>query len=285
MSTKTTSSNQTTPKYPIYIPSKSRWESRLTSRALERIGVSYHIVIEPHEFDQYAAVIDKSKILLLPWSKPDSNNELTRSRNWIKQHAIESGAKRHWQLDDNIDGFCRLNKNKRIAVDSGATIRAIEDFVDRYTNVAIAGMNYRFFAPARQREPAYRLNTRVYSCSLVLNSIPHEWRGIYNDDTDICLRVLKDGWCTILFLAFLCNKAGTMTVKGGNTDIYQDDGRLKMAKSLVEQHPNVATITHKWGRWQHQVDYRQFRHNRLNRRANVKIENGVDNYGMTLKKK
>lgn len=56
------------PKYPVYIISKGRWESRLTSRALERINVPYHIVIEPQEYKQYAAVINPAKIFVLPFS-------------------------------------------------------------------------------------------------------------------------------------------------------------------------------------------------------------------------
>src|SRR5687767_14144816 len=37
------------PRYPIYIISKGRCDSRLTSRALEWIKVPYHIVVEPQE--------------------------------------------------------------------------------------------------------------------------------------------------------------------------------------------------------------------------------------------
>jgi len=97
--------------------------------------------------------------------------------------------------------------------------------------------------------------------------------------------VLKDGWCTILFLAFLADKMTTMTMKGGNTDeLYQGDGRLKMAQSLQKQHPDVVKITRKWGRWQHQVDYRPFKKNRLVKRDDVVIPQGVNNYGMKLVK-
>lgn len=66
----------------------------------------------------------------------------------------------------------------------------------------------------------------------------------------------------------MCNKQATLTMKGGNTDeLYAKtstfDGRLEMAKSLVRQHPDVAKITRKWGRWQHHVDYRPFKSNKL----------------------
>jgi hypothetical protein len=39
------------PRYPVYIISKGRWDSRLTSKALETINVPYRIVIEPQEYD------------------------------------------------------------------------------------------------------------------------------------------------------------------------------------------------------------------------------------------
>lgn len=90
--------------------------------------------------------------------------------------------------------------------------------------------------------------------------------------------------CTILFNAFLAFKATTMTMKGGNTDaLYVGDGRRKMAESLVEQHPDVARVSWKWGRYQHHVDYRPFRKNMLRRKPDVVVPDGVDNYGMALR--
>ena len=56
---------QSEPRYPVYIVSKGRWDSRLTSKSLERMRVPYHIVVEPQEYDRYAAVINPCKILTL----------------------------------------------------------------------------------------------------------------------------------------------------------------------------------------------------------------------------
>ena len=53
------------PKYPIYIVSKARWESRLTSKSLERMKVPYYIVVEEQEYENYCNVIDESKVLIL----------------------------------------------------------------------------------------------------------------------------------------------------------------------------------------------------------------------------
>ena len=271
------------PSYPVYIISKGRWESRLTSKALEKMGVPYYIVIEPQEFDNYVAVISEEKILVLPFSNLGQGS--IPARNWVWEHSIEAGAARHWILDDNILCFWRLNKNRRLKVFTGTIFKAIEDFSNRYKNIALAGPHDEMWLPLREKHPPFLLNSRIYSCILIRNDIPYRWRGRYNEDTDLSLRVLKDGWCTILFHAFVMDKAVTMTMKGGNTDeLYQDDGRLKMAQSLQRQHPDVAKITRRWGRWQHYVDYRPFKNNRLIRRDDVVIPQGINNYGMRLSK-
>ena len=272
------------PKYPVYVVSKGRWESRLTSKVLEKMRVPYSIVIEQQEYDDYAAVIDSKKILVLPFSNLGQGS--IPARNWVWDHAIGTGAKRHWILDDNIRWFGRLHKNKKIVVSSGVCFKATEDFIERYKNVAIAGIQYEMFKPARQKAYPFTLNTRVYSCILLLNGLPYRWRGRYNEDTDLSLRVLEDGWCTVLICAFICKKVETMSMKGGNTDeLYKGDGRLLMAQSLQEQHPRYVKIGRRWGRWQHVVDYRPFKKNKLIRDPRVEVPEGVNEYGMVLRKK
>lgn len=270
------------PRYPIYVISKGRWESRLTVQALEAINAPYHVVIEPQEFAQYSAVIDPIKILTLPFSNLGLGS--IPARNWVWEHAIDIGAERHWILDDNINGFVRLDQNIKRPVLSSVVFVIMEDFVDRYENIALAGPHYRFFADQSSIRPPFTLNSRVYSCILIKNDLPYRWRGRYNEDTDLSIRALTDGWCTVLFNALLSNKQATMTMKGGNTDeLYQNDGRLKMAESLKAQHPHLVTITQKWGRWQHHVNYDVFRRNKLRLRSDVVINDQPNDYGMSLK--
>ena len=272
------------PRFPIYIISKGRWDSRLTSKALERMRVPYHIVVEPQEYEQYASVIDKGKILVLPFSNLGQGS--IPARNWVWKHSIDRGAERHWILDDNIRKFCRLNRNKLIEVSSGTIFRCAEDFTERYTNVALSGFQYFMFISMKEPNiPACLFNTRIYSCILIKNDIPYQWRGRYNEDTDLSLRALKDGWCTILFHAFIQEKMPTMTMSGGNSDeLYSpEDGRLKMAESLCKQHPDVSRITWKWNRWQHHVNYRPFQRNKLIKRPDLVIKKEIDNYGMVLR--
>jgi hypothetical protein len=276
----------TQPRYPIYIISKGRWKRRCTSQALERMGTPYRIVVEPQEYAAYAAVIHPHKILALPFSNLGQGS--IPARNWVWEHSIAERHDRHWIVDDNIGQFHRFDHNRKIPVADGTVLAIMEDFVDRYINVPMAGPNYEQLTVRREPgHPPFRLNTRIYSCILLSNTVPHRWRGRYNEDTDLSLRFLKNGYCTVLFNAFLIKKRPTMEMKGGNTDeLYKQtpdfDGRLEMARSLQRQHPDVVKITRKWNRWQHHVDYRPFRGNRLIRKAGLNIPNEVNEYGMRL---
>lgn len=272
------------PRYPVYVPTKGRWESRLTIKALTRIGVPFRAVVEPQEFDQYAAVVGADKLLVLP----HRDKGLVVTRNWIWDHALACGTPRFWTIDDNIKAFYRFNRNLKVPVVDGSIFSAAEDFVERYVNVPIAGFQYFMFVSRKNKLPPFATNTRVYSNMLIQTDVrdprgkPYRNEGFYNDDTDLCLRVLKDGFCTILFNAFLIEKAVTMTVKGGMTPHYQGDGRWKMAEELRRKHPDVTKVVFKWGRWQHHVDYRPFKGNKLIRRPGVEIPAGVNDYGMRL---
>ena len=270
------------PKYPIYVISKGRANNCLTVRELELMNVPFKLVIEPQEFKEYSKKIDSSKILVLPFSNLGQGS--IPARNWVWEHAKNTGAKRHWILDDNIEGFHRLNKNMKPKVTSGTIFRCAEDFVDRYENVALAGFNYYSFCKVTVSVPPYCLNTRIYSCILIKNDLPYKWRGRYNEDTDLSLRVLEDGHCTILFNAFLIGKVTTMRMKGGNTDnVYTDkDKRLKFALSLQNQHPKFARVVWKFNRWHHHVNYRPFKKNKLIKKQGIQIVNKINNYGMKL---
>jgi len=280
------------PEYPIYIVSKGRWETRLTSKALEYMKVPYHIVVEEQEYDKYASVIDTKKILVLPpkyLQDYDTCDGLgtTKSvgpgaaRNFVWDHS--KGAKRHWVMDDNFDAFHRMNRNIKAEVESGTIFKCMEDFVDRYENIYIAGPNYYSFCKTTDSVPPFVLNTRIYSCLLIQNDIPYRWRGRYNEDTDLCLRILKDGFCTVQFNAFLAGKVTTQRMAGGNTkEFYALEGTLNKSKMLEDLHPDVAKVVWRFNRWHHSVDYSQFKKNKLIKREGIEILNIINNYGMSL---
>tara|TARA_R100001530_G_scaffold62612_1_gene45133 strand:- start:43 stop:906 length:864 start_codon:yes stop_codon:yes gene_type:complete len=283
------------PKYPLYIVSKGRAESRLTSKALERMQVPYYIVIEQSDYKDYSAVIDKEKILILPEKYLDDYEVLDNlgrskstgpgaARNFVWEHSQNNNFEYHWVMDDNITAFYRLNNNLKIKVFSGAFFRAMEDFVERYENVSMAGPNYDFFAKQNQKLPPFIKNTRIYSCNLIKNDTPFKWRGRYNEDTILSLDMLKAGYCTIQFNAFLQGKVKTQVLRGGNSqEFYDKEGTLPKSQMQVDVHPDVSELVFKFGRIHHKVDYKPFKKTKLIKKKNINIKRSVDNYGMELK--
>jgi len=269
------------PRYSIYIISKGRAERCLTARELTKMNVHFKIVVEPQEREVYGKVWGFENLIITPFSNLGQGS--IPVRNFVWELSINKGEERHWLMDDNIEGFHRLNRNMKPKVTDGTIFKCCEDYTDRYSNVAMSGLNYYSFCKTTDKVPPYYLNTRIYSCSLINNSMPHRWRGRFNEDTDICLRMLKDGYCTILFNAFLAGKVTTMRMKGGNTgEVYGDtDNRKEFALSLENQHPDVVRTVWKFNRWHHQVNYKPFKNNELIKIGNNNYK-GVDNYGMEL---
>ena len=280
---------------PLYIVSKGRADTRMTSKALEKMGVPYRIVIEDQEHDDYAAVIDEKKILHLDKQYQrdyDTFDDLGDSkskgpgaaRNFVWDHAIAEGHEWHWVMDDNIRVFYRLNDNRKIQTTGRGIWTAMEHFVQRYTNVAMAGPNYYMFAPRKTKVPPFVMNTRIYSCNLIRNDVPFRWRGRYNEDTDLSLRMLKDKWCTVQFNAFLQQKITTQHLKDGNTEaFYAAEGTLPKSQMQVDMHPDVSRLVYRFGRVHHHVDYGPFKKNKLHRKPDIEIAEGIDNFGMSLK--
>lgn len=284
------------PKYPIYIVTKGRWDYGHTSKALTKMKVPHKLIIEEQEYKAYSKNFDKKNLIILDKSYQDKyetcddlgNNKSKGpgpARNFAWDYSISKGHQFHWVMDDNIEHFYRFNKNLIIKVGDGTVLRVMEDFVERYDNVSMAGPNYESFVLRRDgKRPPFTTNTRIYSCNLIRNDVPFRWRGRYNEDTDLSIMMLKNNWCTIQFNAFLQNKIVTQKIKGGNTkEFYSKEGTLPKSKMLEELHPDIAKVVWKFDRWHHNVDYSGFKNLLLKKKENIEIKKEIDNYGMFLK--
>lgn len=287
------------PRYPVYILSKGRYqyERALTARSLARDEVPFVLAVETPEVDEYRKLCETLGVpteYVHDIGFSDLGMGCSSVRNWITDHARENGHARQWQLDDNSYGFERFYRGKRIWCRAGLALRACEDFTDRYENVGLSGLNYHMFGGMVTKP--FVTNCHVYSCTLVNTEIACRWRGPYNEDTDMCLQVLADGWCTILLNAFLVYKLPTFSggakrsTLGGMSDLYEADGRLRMARSLERWWPGVVTTERRFQRPQHVVkdSWRKF-DTPLRRRSDEEIAAlGLlvdDNYGMKLTKR
>lgn len=296
------------PKYPVFIPTKGRYDSAFTIRGFQNIGLDFRIVIEEQEYDQYSKIVDKDQIVVLPFR----DQGVTKARNFLWDLAVDEGHDRYWTFDDNIGtkfkthgvvSMFKFNRNGKLPVLSTKPLLVIEKWADRYQNVGITGMNYEMFIQRKRGyHPPLIVNTRVYSNMLIDTRVkdsegnPFRFDLFYNEDTDLCLRMLKSGLCVVEWNLYLVKKITTMRIAGGNTPNYQknltskkdetdlmSDGRYRMAKQLRDAHPDCVKITRKWDRWQHQVDYSKFRNNKLIKDPNAPIEDIASFEALNLK--
>lgn len=273
-------------KYPVYVISKGRSSKCLTARFLERDGTPFRLVVEPQEVDAYADIHGNKVIEVLPFSNLGQGS--IPARNWVWENAKSLGHERHWILDDNMWMIYRRYRAIKIRCNSRIALSIYEEFIDRYENIGIGGLAYEMFVPNRQRMPPYYLNVHVYSCLLIRNDLPYRWRGRYNEDTDLCLQVLSGGLCTVLINAFMVDKIVTGAMEGGNTtELYQDDGRCRMARSLQRAWPYIVETKRRFGRPQHVIrdTWKKF-DTPLKRRTDIDFDaleaDGPNEFGMKL---
>jgi len=284
------SSTRGNPEFPIYVVSKTRADNCVTANYFRDMGVPYYIVVEEHQYNDYAEYHDEKHLLILDQKFLDEYDTFdnlgnTKSkgpgaaRNFAWWHSTQNGYKWHWVFDDNVYGIYILEGNDRIKTIDGGFLASCEDFVKRYDNIAIAGLNYYMFVVPTKHLPPYVKNTRIYSMLLIRNDItakdgkPFRWRGRYNEDTDLSLRVLKDGWSTVQFNAVNGDKLCTQKMKGGNTEeFYSKEGTYDKSKMIEDMHPDVAKVHWRFGRWHHYVDYLPFADNPLSKGSKHKYK-------------
>jgi hypothetical protein len=270
----------------------------MTMKTLSKMGVRHNVIVEPSQVREYQEAVSKlgtlSTIIPLDMSykaKYELCDEhgLSKStgsgpaRNFAWDHAAAHGADFHWTIDDNISAFYRLNAGKKHKVASSAFFVAMEDFVARYANVGMAGPEYEMFVPRRMRFKPFRINCRVFSCNLIRTKLPHRWRGRYNEDAILTLDLLKSGWCTTVFLAFLQKKIATQRMPGGNTTELYGVGTEAKSRMLYREHPDVVELVMRYGRHHHRIDFRAFADKPSLRRI-VPLPSESNEYGMALRR-
>lgn len=288
-------------RYPIYVISKGRAEKCYTSRFLTQMEVKHFVVCEPSEYNDYKAHVENQYATLLQLDMsykdrydtcddvgPEFPKGSGPARNFVWDDSVRRGAKWHWIMDDNAtEGFHWFWHNVKVKCRTGALLAACEDFVDRYENIGQFGLNYKMFVTMDAYHAPFTMNTRIYSCILNRNDIvgkdgkPYRWRARFNEDTDLSLRILKDGWCTVLANWALFGKSTTMKVKGGNTTSIYVNGTKEKSEMIARLHPDVAKVVWKFHRWHHEVDYSVFKQE-LKLKEGVVPVPGVNNYGMRV---
>ena len=160
------------------------------------------------------------------------------ARNFCWEHSSKNNHERHWVFDDNIHKIRRITQGKKIKCNAKKALKIVEEFTDRYENIAISGFNYsQNVIPGTSDNIPFRLNVHVYSAMLIKNNMPYKWRLKYNEDVDICLQVLHNKLCVVLFNAFTVDKTSTIAkMKGGNqTELYKNNAYEKKLSRIYSK--------------------------------------------------
>lgn len=288
-------------KYPMFVVSKGRTTRELwhSSFSLSQCGIDHYLVVEPQEKAMYEKNFGDDKhvtILELDMSykeKYDFINNYGKdvgvgpgaARNYCMDYAkIKLKAKKCWIIDDNIDCYDTRINGRRLLTRSAIPYVAVERFVDRYDNIALAGLNYTGFVVGTGIYPPYTTNTRIYSMTLFdLELAPYQ-RGNYNEDTINSLDVLDKGLCTVQFNMFTGEKLTTKKKRGGNSEeFYDEHGTADKSQLLVDVYPQYAKLKYKFHRIHHEVNYKVFKQE-LHLKEGVSLEElpKVNNMGIKI---
>jgi hypothetical protein len=248
-------------KFPVYIISKGRYYNPLTAKIFEDARINYLIVVEPEEKDEYIKVLNKDRVLVLPFSNLGLGSYPARNFCW--EHSKSLGYKYHWIFDDNIINFYKWVNAKRIQYKDLSNALF---FIENYTlknNIDISGFEEYNFCRKIPKKP-FKTNTHIYSALLIKNALPYRWRLKYNEDVDLCLQVLHNGGTTSSCVYYMINKVSTSKkMKGGNqTELYQGnkaEKNLLKAKMLEAVWPQYTKTVIRFGRHHHLINWKIFK--------------------------
>lgn len=216
-------------KYPIYIPSKGRADISSTINIFDRYGIDYIVAVEPQEVEKYKMC---ENIFVLE----ENDKGISYVRTSIKKHALSTGYKYHWQIDDNVERFEILLNGHRFMINPIGMFLAIEAFVDYCCNIGSASFIYNTFAYTVTNELG--INRQSASCSLFNSEIPIFWNKDIAEDTDYAMQILThdDGkWCTVNFNRYLIQKTASEVLPGGNTGVEYSGNRREMRNKNLEK--------------------------------------------------
>lgn len=273
------------PSFPVYIVSKGRYDKNLTHIILCKMEVKHYMVVEGSEYEKYKKAVDENycELLILPEELCNTGCSIN-SRNYCLDHSVKNGFKRHWCLDDNINSI-RINtkENFRRRLINKFIFIYIEEILNKIDNIGIIGFSNGIFNFSNRVENLV-VNSHVYSFMLILNTENIRWRGRYNEDTDICLQYLKNGYNTVRTcrISYVKDCGGIKKrPKGGNTDMYKNTNLFEeFVDQLIENNKDIDIkkyFNKKWGRYHHEVNYEKFKFN------DIEIKDGFINDFYPLK--
>ena len=184
-------------------------------------------------------------------------------RNATIEISRRRGEKRHWQLDDDYNGFFLTNSNlikkKRL---NGEELQWWLCRIAKFAADAnLPNCGFSLGTMESTPEQAKKLGTRVFNAhNQSSEGVATRWRSRLNDDLINAIETHRLGQKVEFSFKFL---ALTMTPSqqeaGGLSDIYKDEGTVRKSAYPILIAPNAAKLVINFGRYHHAVNWKRIR--------------------------
>lgn len=217
---------------PIYIPSKGRGDSAKTPKTLDKLGLSYTIVVEPQDEEAYRKGFPDATIEVMD----KSNQGIYYVRNYIKDLSTSKDEPHHWAIDDDISHFYDRHGPKRVQITSDFPFQACQELMLKWDTIGQFGLVHDAFAFTRKTP--YSLNKQVCSVMLINNRYNHlfKFRDKIIEDTDFSLQMLFANLSTVTLNKFSYLAPAQLKQKGGNTEDFLNNKLYERQKALCEEY-------------------------------------------------
>lgn len=249
--------NESIIEYPIYIPSRHRFDKPITTKVFDDDNIPYRILVEPHDYDNYRARYDDDQLIRLP----KDNQGIAYVRNYALEHARDTGHDYFWMFDDDIRSFQIRQDGKAIKTNPRPLLKLIENITNDYENIGGSCIAHSAFIFGQDGKAPVVYNSQIYCAELITTQAKARFRKGVADDIDFSMQLLHEGWVTLVYKRIGFTSATSGTISGGLVDSeYKEDGRLALFQQLQAYWPGAFNIGyHKDGR-PHVISRNYYRH-------------------------
>lgn len=260
----------------VYIISKGRPQCT-TARTLERMGYpgEWFIVCGTNDdtLDEYRAKWG-DHVLTFDWA-----DEVTRTdtldnfgfesmpsgacpvRNATRAISEARGELRHWQFDDDYNGFHHVNPSltKMVNFEDGGEFQR---WLLKLAQLGhSAGMSNIGFPPGSETYPenGKTFSKRVFNAHNLPSTADlfTPWVARMNDDTINAINTWRRGGYEMSLRCMNMTMPNTQKEDGGLSDMYRAEGTVRKSAYPVLVAPGAARLTVKFGRYHHKVDWKR----------------------------
>jgi hypothetical protein len=231
-------------KYPICIVSKDRPDICKTHNLLEYSNIKYFYMVEPQDYNTYVKRFGKDKVVDIK----ENDKGIYYVRNFCIEWSKKNGYSKHWQVDDDLNSLhyremdiTKGLRNTEKIIDPINMLLYIEEIADRCVNYGAGCLTHDGFAFAKKKD--IDINKMIYCFQLINNSIKSRYQPNTSEDVDFSVRILKEGYVTMVFNKYSFRTPSSGSIKGGcNSSVdYKKrgniDGRKLRNLKLCETYP------------------------------------------------